>query len=250
MKIIRFEHQGKTEFGYLEDDQILIIAGDIFKNPTLTGEQINLKDVKVLYPLLPSKIVCLGLNYRKHVDEIGFDLPKEPLIFLKPPSAVIGHLDVIKYPADTERVDYEGELALVIGKKAKMVKENKALDYVLGCTAANDVSARDYQEREGQWTRAKGFDTFCPIGPVIATGVDADNLAIMTRLNGKIVQNSNTSDQVFNNAQLVSFVSKVMTLFPGDIILTGTPSGIGPMKKGDEIEIEIEGVGILKNIVR
>lgn len=250
MKIIRFEYQGKKSYGYLEDGQISIISGDIFNQPQKTGEKLLLTEVRVLSPLLPSKVVGLGLNYRKHVEEIGFDLPKEPLIFLKPPSAVIGHLDTIQYPADTKRVDFEGELGLVIGKTARMVEEEDALDYVFGCTVANDVSARDYQDREGQWTRGKGFDTFCPLGPVIATGIDPDNLSIKSRLNGKTVQDSTTADQVFNNAKLVSFVSKVMTLLPGDVILTGTPSGIGPMEKGDEIEIEIEGIGVLKNIVQ
>lgn len=249
MKIIRFEYQGKEKYGYVDDELITVVTGNIFTGVTETKETVPVGEVKILPPIVPSKIVGLGLNYRKHVEEIKFKIPEEPLIFLKPPSSIIGHMDHIIYPANTNRVDYEGELGVVIGKKARYVKEEEALDYVLGYTAVNDVSARDYQDREGQWTRGKGFDTFCPVGPVIATSLDPDNLNIETRLNGKTVQSSNTNDMIFKTALQISFISNVMTLLPGDLIATGTPSGIGPMKKGDIVEIEIEGIGILKNFV-
>ena len=249
MKIIRFEHQGEVKYGYLKGELITIVMGNIFEGATETKETVPLEEVEVLSPIVPSKIVGLGLNYRKHVEEINFEIPEEPLIFLKPPSSIIGHMDNIIYPANTNRVDYEGEMGIVIGKTARHVKEEEALDYVLGYTAVNDVSARDYQDKEGQWTRGKGFDTFCPTGPVIATGLDPDNLKIETRHNGKTVQSSNTNDMIFNSAHQISFISNVMTLLPGDLIATGTPSGIGPMEKGDVVEIEIEGIGILSNTV-
>ena len=249
MKIIRFEYQGKEKYGYVMDELITIVRGDIFEGATETKETVPLKEVKVLPPVVPSKVLGLGLNYRKHVEEINFEIPEEPLIFLKPPSSVIGHMDHIIYPANTNRVDYEGELGIVIGKKARHVNEEEALEYVIGYTVMNDVSARDYQDKEGQWTRGKGFDTFCPVGPVIATGLDPDNLKIETRHNGETVQSSNTNDMIFKAAHQISFISNVMTLLPGDLIATGTPSGIGPMKKGDVVEIEIEGIGVLKNFV-
>jgi len=250
MKIIRFERDGKILYGHLEGNTIEVVEGDIFEETKKTGEKVSLSDVKVLPPVEPSKIIGLGLNYRKHVEEIGFEIPEEPLLFLKPPSAVIGHMEEIVCPENTERVDYEGELGIVIGKRVRHAKEDEALNYVLGYTIVNDVSARDYQNKDGQWTRGKGFDTFCPVGPVIATGIDSDNLRIETRLNGKTVQSGNTNDLIFKCGYLVSFISGIMTLLPGDLIATGTPAGIGPMKRGDEVEIEIEGIGVLKNRVK
>jgi len=252
MKIIKFEYQGEARYGHLKDDTITVVKGDIFEGVTETGDTLPLSEVKVLPPVIPSKIVGLGLNYKAHVEEIDaakFEIPKEPLIFLKPPSAIIGHMDQIMYPADTKRVDYEGELGIVIGRKTRHVTEAEALGCAFGYTVVNDVSARDYQNRDGQWTRGKGFDTFCPVGPVIATDLDPDNLNIETRLNGKTVQSGNTKDLIFKCAHLISFISKVMTLLPGDLIATGTPHGVGPMKQGDEVEVEIEGVGVLKNFV-
>lgn len=249
MKIIRFEYKGRQEYGYLEGDSISIVSGDIFSGATETGEKVSLGDVKVLPPVTPSKIVALGLNYEKHARDGGFDIPEEPLLFLKPPSSIIAHLESIIYPSVTDNVHYEGELGVVIGKKAQHVKEEEALDYVLGYTVVNDVSAREFQHKDVQWTRGKGFDTFCPIGPVIATGLDPDNLDIKTRLNGKTVQDSNTNDMIFKTAHQISFISNVMTLLPGDVILTGTPLGVGPFNKGDTVEIEIEGIGVLENPV-
>ena len=250
MKIIRFEYQGKASYGHLKGDLITIVEGDIFTGTEETQETVPLTEVKILPPVAtPSKIIGLGLNYVKHAQHAGFELPDEPLLFLKPPSSMIGHMASIIYPDNTEAVHYEGELGLVIGKKARKVKEEDALDYILGCTAINDVSARDYQNKDGQWTRGKGFDTFCPVGPVIATGLNPDNLKIETRLNGKTVQSGNTDDLIFKIAHLISFISNVMTLLPGDLISTGTPVGVGPLKRGDVVEIEIEGVGVLTNPV-
>lgn len=249
MKIIRFEHKGKMDYGYVKGELITIVRGDIFTGAIETQETESLGKVKILAPVLPSKIVGLGLNYRKHVEEVKFEIPQEPLIFLKPPSSIIAHLEHIIYPENAEKVEYEGELGIVIGKKARHVKEEEALDYVLGYTIVNDVSARDYQRKDKQWTRGKGFDTFCPFGPLIATGLNPNHLKIETRLNGRTVQSSNTDDMIFGCARQISFISKVMTLLPGDLIATGTPSGVGPLKKGDVVEIEIEGIGVLKNPV-
>lgn len=250
MKIIRFEYNGKELYGTLHDDMITPVTGDIFTGASETDEKVALGDIKVLVPIpSPSKIIGLGLNYVKHAEESGFDIPDEPILFLKPPSSMIGHLENVVYPENTERVDYEGELGIVIGKTAKNISEEEALDHVLGYTIINDVSARDYQNKDGQWTRGKGFDTFCPVGPVIATGLDPDFLNIKTRLNGATVQDSNTNDLIFNVRYQISFISKVMTLFPGDLISTGTPQGVGPLKKGDVVEIELESIGVLKNFV-
>jgi 2-keto-4-pentenoate hydratase/2-oxohepta-3-ene-1,7-dioic acid hydratase in catechol pathway len=187
----------------------------------------------------PSKIVCVGLNYKKHAAEMGHELPQEPVLFMKPTSSIINDGDEIKYPAMSKRVDYEAELAIVMGEGGT----------IAGFTCANDVTARDLQQKDGQWTRAKSFDTFCPLGPKIVQVDDANNLGIKAFLNGKIVQDSNTSDMIFSVDQIVDFISQVMTLNKDDIILTGTPSGIGPMNKGDEIVIEIEQIGTLSNRV-
>jgi 2-keto-4-pentenoate hydratase/2-oxohepta-3-ene-1,7-dioic acid hydratase in catechol pathway len=187
----------------------------------------------------PTKIVCVGLNYKKHAAEMGHELPEEPVLFMKPTSSIINYGDEIKYPAMSKRVDYEAELAIVMGEGGT----------IAGFTCANDVTARDLQQKDGQWTRAKSFDTFCPLGPEIVQVDDANNLGIKAFLNGKIVQDSNTSDMIFSVDEIVDFISQVMTLNKDDIILTGTPSGIGPMNKGDEIVIEIEQIGILRNKV-
>ena len=187
----------------------------------------------------PTKIVCVGINYKKHAAEMGHELPVEPVLFMKPASSIINDGDEIKYPAMSKRVDYEAELAVVMGEGGK----------IAGFTCANDVTARDLQQKDGQWTRAKSFDTFCPLGPEIVQVDDENNLGIKAILNGKVVQNSNTSDMIFSVEQIVDFISRVMTLNKDDIILTGTPSGIGPMNKGDEIVIEIERIGTLRNRV-
>jgi 2-keto-4-pentenoate hydratase/2-oxohepta-3-ene-1,7-dioic acid hydratase in catechol pathway len=205
--------------------------------------------VRLLAPCRPTKILAVGLNYRTHAAEAGYDVPSEPLVFSKPPSSVIGPLETIVYPALSQQVDYEGELAVVIGRQARSVSPVKAHDFVLGYTCGNDVTARDLQRRDDQWTRAKGFDTFCPLGPCIVTGLDTAHLAIRTHVNGEIRQDASTADMVFNVAELIAYVSQVMTLEPGDVILTGTPSGVGPLQPGDVVDVEIEGIGALRNPV-
>jgi 2-keto-4-pentenoate hydratase/2-oxohepta-3-ene-1,7-dioic acid hydratase in catechol pathway len=193
--------------------------------------------------------VALGLNYADHATECGLPLPEQPIVFLKPPTAVIGHLDQIIYPAMSQQVDYEAELAVVIGRRAKSVPSHEARRYVLGYTCSNDVTARDLQQEDGQWTRSKSFDTFSPLGPWIVTDLNPSRLAITCRVNGQVRQAGNTTDMVFNVWDLVSFISQVMTLEPGDVIMTGTPAGVGPISPGDVVEVEIEGIGTLKNEV-
>ena len=217
--------------------------------PVFTGEEIPLSEVKLLAPSVPSKIVALGLNYRDHAKELGLPIPEEPLLFLKPPSAVIGPEEKIILPPESKRVDYEAELAVVIRKRARRIAPQRAFDYILGYTCFNDVTARDLQKKDGQWTRAKSFDTFAPFGPWIETDLDPSNLKVRSYLNGFLRQDSSTSELIFPVPEIVSFVSQVMTLEPGDVIATGTPPGIGPLSSGDLIEVEIEGIGRLKNYV-
>ncbi|MCF7907584.1 MAG: fumarylacetoacetate hydrolase family protein [Candidatus Omnitrophica bacterium] len=197
----------------------------------------------------PSKIILAGLNYRDHARELKMKIPKEPVIFFKAPTALIGHGDKIIYPKNVKRLDYEAELALIIKKKAKDVSVKEAKKYILGFTCLNDVTARDLQKKDGQWARAKSFDTFCPIGPCLKTDLDLSNLRIQTYLNGKLRQDSTTQQLIFSVEYLVSFISKIMTLYPGDIISTGTPPGVGKMEPGDQVEVVIEGIGRLRNKV-
>ena len=199
--------------------------------------------------LVPSKIIGIGLNYRAHANEMGKGLPEEPLMFLKPRSAVIAGGEAIERPGGYERVDYEGELGVVIGQRARRVPRERALDVVLGLTICNDVTVRDLQKRDVQYSRAKGFDTFCPIGPRIVAGLDPSKLALRTRVNGVIKQDSSTSDMIFDVPTLIAFCSAHMTLEPGDVISTGTPSGVGNLMPGDVVQIEIEGIGVLENPV-
>jgi 2-keto-4-pentenoate hydratase/2-oxohepta-3-ene-1,7-dioic acid hydratase in catechol pathway len=197
----------------------------------------------------PTKIIAIGLNYLDHAKELNMEIPEYPLIFMKPPTAAIGDGEIIIYPPQTQELHYEGELGIVIGKKARNVSIEEAKDYIAGYTCANDVTARDLQRLDGQWTRSKSFDTFCPLGPRIAEDIDPTNLTIATRVNGVIKQNSNTNQMIFNAFKLVSFVSAIMTLLPGDVISTGTPPGVGELRVGDVVEVEIEGIGILRNTV-
>ncbi len=205
--------------------------------------------MKMPVDVKPTKVVALGLNYRDHAEEFRMQIPEEPILFMKPSTAVIHSCDDIIYPSAATRVDYEAELAIVIGKKARCVPAERAGEYILGYTCLNDVTERHMQGRDGQWTRAKGFDTFCPIGPVITDEIDPDSVDVRAYLNGELKQQSNTRNLIFNVGRIVEFVSGVMTLLPGDIIATGTPSGVGQMKPGDEIAIEIEGIGRLVNKV-
>ncbi len=218
------------------------------ENTQKPGAEITVK--KLLAPVLPGKIIAVGLNYRDHAQEMGLALPQNPILFMKPSTSVIGPDDKISYPAQSGRVDYEAELGVVISRKCRNVKAGRARDFIFGYTCLNDVTARDLQAADGQWTRAKSFDTFAPIGPWIVTDIeDPHNLAISSRLNGELKQSSSTSNLIFSVFDLVEFISSVMTLEKGDLIATGTPSGIGPMNRGDEIRIEIEGIGTLTNTV-
>jgi 2-keto-4-pentenoate hydratase/2-oxohepta-3-ene-1,7-dioic acid hydratase in catechol pathway len=255
MQIVRFSVKGLTYYGKLEGTVIISFRGDPFNDtgihdsPEPDGNSYNLHDVKLLAPCLPSKIVCLGLNYHSHAREFNLAIPPVPLIFLKPSTAVIGPGDNIVLPCSSKRVDYEGELAAVIGKTAKGVSETNAKEYIMGYTCFNDVSERHNQKEDGQWTRAKGYDTFAPIGPCIATSINADDLKIETLLNGEVRQSARTSDLIYSISTLVSFISSIMTLFPGDVIATGTSSGVGRMNPGDTVEVKIENIGTLKNTV-
>ena len=249
MKIIRFSLGNKLSYGVLDGKTIRVIRGNPFNNLQYTGVNCKLSDVKLLAPCIPSKIVCLGVNYRSHAGEFNSQIPQSPLLFLKPPSAIIGPEEKIIYPEMSQRVDYEGELGVVIKKKTCQVSPPEALDYVLGYTCFNDVTARDLQRPDGQWTRAKGFDTFAPFGPCIETEIDPTNVPIETYLNGQLKQQSNTAELLFSVREVISFISRVMTLLPGDVIATGTPGGIGPMNPGDTIEIKIAPIGVLRNYV-
>ncbi len=235
--IVRFRWDGQVRGGSLSENRI-VSSGDVYR----------LDEVELLAPCRPSKVVCVGLNYVEHAKELKMKLPDEPILFLKPPSAVIGPEEKIVIPRSSQQVDYEGELAVVIGKRCKDVLAEDVDKYVLGYTCFNDVTARDLQRKDGQWTRAKSFDTFAPIGPWIDS-IDPWDANIQTRVNGVVKQKSNTYDLIFGVPQLIEFISRVMTLEPGDIIATGTPPGVGRLEKGDVVEVEIEGIGVLRNPV-
>jgi len=245
MRIVRFSSQGKAKYGVLDGDIVKGLKGSPFSkfkrydSSFVFDDSVhNLKEVKLLAPCKPSKIVCLGLNYRRHAEETNLPIPEVPLIFLKPSTAVIGPDDEIVLPPESRRVDYEAELGVVIGKRTKAVAESEVADYIFGYTCFNDVSERYNQRDDVQWTRAKGYDTFAPLGPWIET-----------YLNGELRQSARTSDLIFAVPEIVSFISGVMTLLPGDVIATGTPSGIGRVSAGDTVEITIENIGILRNSV-
>lgn len=254
MKIVRFQYNHKVSYGRLDGDTIRAFRVSPFdasggNAASFTADVLTLRDVKLLAPCEPTKIVCLGLNYRSHAAEFQQKLPDLPLLFIKPPSAVIGPDENIVLPPNPERIDYECELGVVIGKKAKNVAEKDFASYVLGYTCFNDVTDRVAQARDGQWTRAKGYDTFAPFGPWIETEVSPADLKVETILNGEVKQSGRTADLIFDVPRLVSFISAIMTLMPGDIIATGTPEGIGPIRAGDAVEIRIEGIGTLCNHV-
>ena len=261
MKVARFQAEGEISYGVLDEadgggiELVELTADPMVAGYDTTGRRFRLEDVRLLAPVLPrSKVVCVGKNYADHVEEMrgvtGGDAPEEPLLFLKPNTSVIGPGEAIVRPPVSERVEHEGELALVIGAVAKDVPEEQALSVVFGFTCANDVSARDLQIRDGQWARAKGFDTFCPLGPVIETDPDLADARIVTRVNGEVRQEGRTSQLIHSLARIVSYASQAFTLLPGDVILTGTPAGVGPLEAGDTVEVEIEGIGILRNPVR
>lgn len=258
MKIVQFRRKEIISHGILKGEEVIRITGDIFSNYEEIEQRYPLKEVKLLPPVSPPNIVCVGLNYKSHVTESSSKFPKAPVIFSKTTNTLAGPDDDIVLPKMApNQVDYEAELAIVIGKHTKDVSERNALDYVLGYTCSQDISARDCQlQGDMQWTRSKSFDTFCPIGPCIETEMDPNNVQITLRLNQKVMQDSNTSQLIFSCSKLVSYVSHCMTLFPGTLILTGTPSGIGMsqtppvyLRPGDILEVEIENIGVLRNRV-
>ena len=257
MRIVRFSPLNSKElgndplYGQLDGEIITVIKGDpIYSGIQPTSVKVKLADVRLLAPVIPrSKVVCVGKNYSDHAKEMGMDVPEEPIIFLKPNTSVIGPNDLIQWPRMSERVDFEGELAIVISRICKDVPAAKAEDVIFGYTIANDVTARDLQKKDGQWNRGKGFDTFCPLGPWIETGFTPASQKIITKLNGEIKQSEAISSMIFKIPTIIEFITSVMTLLPGDVILTGTPAGIGPMPAGSEISVEIEGIGVLSNKV-
>jgi 2-keto-4-pentenoate hydratase/2-oxohepta-3-ene-1,7-dioic acid hydratase in catechol pathway len=249
VKLARFIWNNKIGYGVVEEHYVREIWGDIFSDYQITDKQIPLDTVRILAPCVPSKIIAVGLNYRTHAEEVKMNIPEEPILFLKPATAVIDPEENIIYPAMAHRVDYEGELGVVIGRTCKSVAVEQASSYILGYTCFNDVTARDLQKKDNQWTRAKSFDSFAPMGPFIQTELDPAHVVVETFLNGEKKQSASTSDLIFSVYFLVAFISQVMTLLPGDVIATGTPSGIGPMHVGDIVEVTIHEIGRLRNAV-
>lgn len=251
MQIARFSHAGTIAFGVVDDDALVVLKGDpMFAGFDPTGQRVPLTDAVLLAPVIPrSKVVCVGRNYRAHAEEFGNEVPAEPMLFFKPNTSVIGPGDAIVLPPQSSRVEHEGELAAVIGRVAKNVSEADALDYVFGYTVANDVTARDLQRADGQWARAKGFDTFCPLGPTISTDVSPD-ARLTVRVNGEVRQDAPLTDMVHSVAAIIAYASAAFTLLPGDVVLTGTPAGVGPLADGDTVEVAIDGLGALSNPVR
>ncbi len=247
MRICRYQVTGAPSYGLVEGDNIAIIDTDPYSKWKRTGNTVSLAKATLLAPCAPTKVVAVGLNYIDHASELSMDVPKEPVIFLKPATAVIGPGESIVIPAMSHQVDYEAEIGVVIKHLAKNVTEDAAGDYILGYTCANDVTARDLQRTDGQWTRAKSFDTFAPIGPWIDTDFDPTEVKVESVLNGQVKQADSSKNMIFPIPRLISFISQVMTLNPGDIVMTGTPPGVGPMQAGDRITIRIEGLGVLTN---
>ena len=255
MRICRFTTSEVTtpRWGLVEGDHVLALAEgesvESFPSPR-TADAIALSEVAFRAPVAPSKIVCVGRNYREHAAELGNKMPEEPLLFLKAPSAVIASGDCIELPSDSKQVEHEGELGVVIGRRARKLSDSEdPLDYVLGYTCVNDVTARDLQRKDVQFTRGKSFDTFCPVGPFIVDGLDPLDLVVTTRVNGTVKQSGCTADMAFSVPFLVRYIANIMTLHPGDLIATGTPAGVSPMKDGDVVEVEVEGIGVLRNTV-
>jgi len=252
MRIVRYETQDgrKPKYGWLLDDKVGEISGNPFGRYRRNEAQTPLADVKLVPPCEPSKIVCVGRNYVEHAKELGNEVPKVPLIFMKPPSSIIANGGTIILPPQSAQVEHEAELVVVIGKRGRNVTTEDAKKYIFGYTVGNDVTARDLQKTDGQWTRAKGFDTFCPFGPWIDTEFDPADAVITCRVNGQMRQMASTRDMVFNVSVLIAYVSSIMTLVPGDLIFTGTPAGVGELKHSDKVEVEIEGLGSLSNSVK
>jgi len=254
MKLCRFKHQTLSEprYGIIEEDFVHpLIDADAFNiQPRTQSSPLPLSEVTLLAPVTPSKIVCVGRNYMEHAAELGNPMPSEPLLFLKAPSAIIASGDSILLPAASVQVEHEGELGVVIGRRTSCLSDQEdPLSYVLGYTCVNDVTARDLQRKDVQFTRAKSFDTFCPVGPFISTDINPEDVAVRTRVNGEIKQNGRTSSMAFSVASLLRYISRAMTLLPGDLIATGTPAGVSSLKDGDIVEVEVEGIGVLRNAV-
>jgi len=253
--IARYRRQGAVCWGRRDGDGFARLSAPPWRGGRETGERDPGSEITLLAPVEPTKIVCVGLNYREHIAESttvvpgGLAEPAEPLLFLKPPSAVVASGEAIHYPRGVERLDPEAELGVVIGRRARAVSSGEALAFVAGYTCFNDVSARNYQRKDGQWARAKGFDTFAPLGPWVAVGLAPDGLDVICRVNGKERQRGNTADLIHPVPALVSFISGIMTLEPGDVIATGTPAGVAPVLPGDTIEVEVSGIGVLVNRV-
>jgi len=251
MRIVRYSIDDRIYYGILEGDRIQVIQGAPYESCRLTGEQHDLTRAKLLAPSVPSKIVCIGLNYLDHAREFqASQLPLEPILFLKPPSAVVAHEDRVKYPNTVQQLDPEAELAVIIKKTIRCCSTADALEAVLGYTCGNDFTARDLQRKDGQWTRAKSFDTFCPLGPWIETSHFPEGTRITLKVNGSIRQSASTAEMIFPVPVLINYISNIMTLHPGDVIMTGTPAGVGPVECGDWVEVEIEGIGSLSNVVQ
>ena len=251
MRIIRYQTKDETpKYGWLLEDKIGDISGNPFGRYRRRDATTPLADVKLVTPCQPSKIVCVGRNYVEHAKELGNEVPKVPLIFLKPPSAIISNGDAIVLPPQSRQVEHEGELVVVVGKRARNVTAEQAKKFIFGYTIGNDVTARDLQNTDGQWTRAKGFDTFCPFGPWIDTEFDPSDAVLTCRVNGQMRQMASTRDMVFGVGTLVAYISSVMTLEPGDIIFTGTPAGVGELRNGDRVDVEIDGLGRISNPVK
>jgi 2-keto-4-pentenoate hydratase/2-oxohepta-3-ene-1,7-dioic acid hydratase in catechol pathway len=247
--IARFTTGEDPRFAVVEGEELVVVTGDPLYTPIqFTGERVALEDARLLAPVIPrSKVLGIGRNYAEHAAELGNEVPAEPLVFLKPNTSVVGPGDPIVLPAASRRVDYEGELAVVIGRVCRDVPPERAGEVILGYTCANDVTARDLQSSDGQWWRAKGYDSFCPLGPYLATDIEVLDLRVTTRLDGRTVQDGRTSQMIYDVPSIVAFVSSAMTLLPGDVILTGTPAGVGPMDPGSRVEVEVEGIGVLQN---
>jgi 2-keto-4-pentenoate hydratase/2-oxohepta-3-ene-1,7-dioic acid hydratase in catechol pathway len=249
VRLVRFRDGERIATGFLSGEEVRVLRGTFFEDPVPSGEDVPAADVRLLAPVIPSKVVAVARNYPEHAAEMGNPLPERPMLFFKPATAVIGPGDPIPIPADSERVDHEAELAVVIGRLCRRVSEEDAPKYILGYTCGNDVTARDWQKADGQWARAKGSDGFCPLGPWVETELDPGDLAVTSRVNGRARQSGRTSEMAFSPASLISYTSRTITLLPGDVVLTGTPPGVGPLQPGDRVEIEVEGVGVLDNPV-
>ncbi len=249
MKIVRYRVGGKVEYGIWEDELVQSLAGTPFRSNKRTGRSHTIDELRLLAPCVPRKIIAIGSNYRSHNESLNLPEPEVPIMFFKPSTSVIGPDDKIIYPKGLQRLDYEAEVGVVIKRRARNVAKEKVLEYVLGYTCINDVSGRDWQTNDNQWARAKGSDTFAPIGPCIETVADPGDLLVECYLNGDRKQHAHTSDCVFSVPELIAYITETITLLPGDVIATGTPGGLGPMKVGDVVEVKIGGVGTLRNCV-